>query len=150
MGSNPIFSVVILIIFVMPTYMQLSKMPRLSKPRRKFRPLLNECPQKKGVCSKVRIMKPKKPNSAQRKIARVRLSSGKMLTAAIPGHGHNLQQYSVVLIRGGRVRDLPGVRYKIIRGVYDAASVAKRAQRRSKFGTKNWKKAEKQQNTNKK
>ena len=128
----------------MPTYNQLVRLSRLVKRRRKFRPALKECPQKKGVCSKVRIMKPKKPNSAQRKVARIRLSTGQSITAAIPGQGHNLQQYSVVLIRGGRVRDLPGVRYKIIRGVYDATGVAKRAQRRSKFGTKNWKQTSKQ------
>ena len=128
----------------MPTYNQLSKFSRLVKRRRCFRPSLKQCPQKKGVCVKVRITKPKKPNSAQRKVARVRLSTGQVITAAIPGQGHNLQQYSVVLIRGGRVRDLPGVRYKIIRGVYDSVGVAKRANRRSKFGTKNWKKAEKQ------
>jgi small subunit ribosomal protein S12 len=127
----------------MPTYNQLNRVSRVVKLRRKFRPALLSCPQKKGVCSKVRIMKPKKPNSAQRKVARVRLSSGQSITAAIPGQGHNLQQYSVVLVRGGRVRDLPGVRYKIIRGVYDATGVAKRAQRRSKFGTKNWKRSEK-------
>jgi len=95
------------------------------------------------VCGKVRIMEPKKPNSAQRKVVRLTLSNGYSITAAIPGEGHNLQQYSVVLIRGGRVRDLPGVHYKIIRGVLDASGVAKRGKRRSKFGTKNWKKNEK-------
>ena len=108
-----------------------------------MRPALQHCPQKKGICTKVRIMKPKKPNSAQRKVARLRLSTNKLITAAIPGEGHNLQQYSVVLVRGGRVRDLPGIKYKIIRGVFDAISVQKRGQRRSKFGTKNWKKNEK-------
>ena len=128
----------------MPTYSQLIRIKRLVKRRRCFRPSLKQCPQKKGVCVKVRITKPKKPNSAQRKVARVRLSTGQVITVAIPGQGHNLQQYSVVLVRGGRVRDLPGVRYKIIRGVYDAVGVAKRANRRSKFGTKNWKKVEKQ------
>jgi small subunit ribosomal protein S12 len=87
-------------------------------------------------------MKPKKPNSAQRKVARVRLSTQQAITVAIPGQGHNLQQYSAILIRGGRVRDLPGIKYKIIRGVLDASGVMKRGQRRSKFGTKNWRKVE--------
>jgi small subunit ribosomal protein S12 len=96
------------------------------------------CPQKRAVCLKARIMKPKKPNSAQRKVARVRVTSTKkLLTVYIPGQGHNVQQFSVVLLRAGRVRDLPGVRYKIIRGVYDAAGVAVgRNQRRSKFGVR--------------
>lgn len=152
MGSNPIFSEINtnIVSRIVPTLNQLShNSPRIVKRRRLFRPALHGCPQKKGVCSKVRIMKPKKPNSAQRKVARIRLSTGRQVTAAIPGQGHNLQQYSVVLVRGGRVRDLPGVRYKIIRGVYDATPVAKRANRRSKFGTKNWKKTEKQNYINK-
>ena len=108
-----------------------------------MRPALQGCPQKRAVCIKVRIMKPKKPNSAQRKVARVKLTTQQVITAYIPGQGHNLQQYSVVLVRGGRVRDLPGIRYKIIRGVLDAAGVQKRGQRRSKFGTKNWSRLEK-------
>ena len=124
----------------MPTISQLSRLGRLNKFHKNMRPALQHCPQKKGICTKVRIMKPKKPNSAQRKVARMRLSTDKLITAAIPGEGHSLQQYSVVLIRGGRVRDLPGIKYKIIRGVFDATSVQRRGQRRSKFGTKNWKK----------
>jgi small subunit ribosomal protein S12 len=123
----------------MPTFFQLIRIGRHVRRRKYFRPALKHCPQKKGVCTKIRIMKPKKPNSAQRKTARVRLSTQQIITVSIPGQGHSLQQYSVVLIRGGRVRDLPGVRYKIIRGIYDAVGVAKRGQRRSKFGTKNWK-----------
>jgi len=94
------------------------------------------CPQKRGVCTNVRTSTPKKPNSALRKIARVRLSNGMEVTAYIPGIGHNLQEHSVVLIRGGRVKDLPGVRYHIIRGTLDAAGVAKRLQGRSKYGAK--------------
>jgi len=124
----------------MTTFNQLARFGRLPKFHKISRPALKFCPQKKGICTKVRIMKPKKPNSAQRKVARMKLSTQQYITAAIPGEGHNLQQYSVVLIRGGRVRDLPGIKYKIIRGVYDALGVQKRGQRRSKFGTKNWKK----------
>jgi small subunit ribosomal protein S12 len=126
----------------MSTINQLTRIGRVKKFHKNMRPALQHCPQKKGICTKIRIMKPKKPNSAQRKVARLRLSTAKLITAAIPGEGHNLQQYSVVLIRGGRVRDLPGIKYKIIRGVFDAISVQKRGQRRSKFGTKNWKKNE--------
>jgi small subunit ribosomal protein S12 len=94
------------------------------------------CPQKKGVCLQVKTMTPKKPNSALRKVARVRLSNGIEVTAYIPGEGHNLQEHSIVLVRGGRVRDLPGVRYHIIRGVLDAQGVADRKQARSKYGAK--------------
>ncbi len=132
--------------FKMATLSQLSKNPRKNKFHKISRPALRGCPQKRGVCLKVRIMKPKKPNSAQRKVARVRLSTQQAITAYIPGQGHNLQQYSVVLIRGGRVRDLPGVRYRVIRGVLDAAGVQKRGQRRSKYGTKNWKRLEGKKN----
>lgn len=111
--------------------------PRRSRLRKRANRALCGCPQKRAICLKARIMKPKKPNSAQRKVARVRLSSTKQfLTVAIPGQGHTIQQYSVVLVRAGRVRDLPGVRYKIIRGVYDAVGVLGRGQRRSKFGTR--------------
>jgi small subunit ribosomal protein S12 len=126
----------------MVTLNQLRNQSRRPKYHKRKSKALLRCPQKKAVCMKVRIMKPKKPNSAQRKVARIRLSTGKAITAAIPGEGHNLQQYSVVLVRGGRVRDLPGIKYKIIRGVYDALGVLRRGQRRSKFGTKNWKKQE--------
>ena len=127
----------------MVTFTQLSCRGRKKKFSKVKRAALQSCPQKRGVCLKVRIMKPKKPNSAQRKVARVRLSTQQAITAYIPGQGHNLQQYSVVLVRGGRVRDLPGIRYKVIRGVLDAAGVQKRGQRRSKYGTKNWKRIEK-------
>ncbi len=128
----------------MPTGIQLARAPRLVKKYKVKKKALMFCPQKRGVCTKVQIAAPKKPNSAQRKVARLILSNRLPITAAIPGHGHNIQQYSVVLIRGGRVRDLPGIRYKIIRGVYDAAPVSRRGKRRSKFGTKNWKKLEKE------
>ncbi len=99
-------------------------------------PALEQCPQKRGVCVRVYTTTPKKPNSALRKVARVRLSNGIEVTSYIPGEGHNLQEHSIVLIRGGRVKDLPGVRYHIIRGTLDAAGVAKRKQGRSKYGTK--------------
>ncbi len=99
-------------------------------------PALTGCPQKRGVCTRVYTTTPKKPNSALRKVARVRLSNGYEVTAYIPGEGHNLQEHSVVLIRGGRVKDLPGVRYHIIRGVYDAAGVEGRKKSRSLYGTK--------------
>ena len=99
-------------------------------------PLLEKCPQKRGVCLQVKTQTPKKPNSALRKIARVRLSSGKEATAYIPGEGHNLQEHSIVLIRGGRVRDLPGVRYHVVRGTLDTMGVDDRKRGRSKYGTK--------------
>ena len=98
--------------------------------------MLQSCPQKRGVCLVVKTTTPKKPNSALRKIARVRLSNGREITAYIPGEGHNLQEHSIVLVRGGRVRDLPGVRYHIIRGTLDAAGVDGRKQQRSKYGVK--------------
>lgn len=107
--------------------------PQVSKPKA---PALNGCPQRKGVCLKVFNIKPKKPNSAQRKVARVKLTTGKTVIAYIPGEGHNLQEHSVVLVRGGRVPDCPGVRYKIVRGTYDLQGVANRKTSRSKFGTK--------------
>jgi small subunit ribosomal protein S12 len=124
----------------MPTINQLVRKPRVVQKRRTKSPVLDACPQKRGVCLQVKTMTPKKPNSALRKIARVRLSNGKEVTVYIPGEGHNLQEHSVVLIRGGRVRDLPGVRYHIIRGTLDAAGVDGRHQGRSKYGTKRPKK----------
>ena len=120
----------------MPTVNQLVRSPR-TKPKKKTRtPDLNNCPQRRGVCLQVRTQTPKKPNSALRKVARVRLSNGKEITAYIPGVDHNLQEHSIVLVRGGRVRDLPGVRYHIVRGVLDTLGVANRKQGRSKYGAK--------------
>ena len=123
----------------MPTINQLVRKRR--KPPRKFSkaPVLDRCPQKRGVCLQVKTMTPKKPNSALRKIARVRLSNGKEVTAYIPGEGHNLQEHSIVLVRGGRVRDLPGVKYHVVRGVLDCAGVDGRNKSRSKYGTKSQK-----------
>ena len=120
----------------MPTINQLVKKPRA--PTRKFSksPVLEKCPQKRGVCLQVKTMTPKKPNSALRKIARVRLSNGKEVTVYIPGEGHNLQEHSIVLVRGGRVRDLPGVRYHIVRGALDTLGVSGRKQSRSLYGAK--------------
>jgi small subunit ribosomal protein S12 len=120
----------------MPTINQLCRKPRVRQRRRTKSPVLDRCPQKRGVCLQVKTMTPKKPNSALRKIARVRLSNGKEVTAYIPGEGHNLQEHSIVLIRGGRVRDLPGVRYHIVRGVLDSQGVQERRQSRSKYGAK--------------
>jgi small subunit ribosomal protein S12 len=120
----------------MPTINQLVKRPRLKAKRRKRGTELDRCPQRRGVCLIVRTQTPKKPNSALRKIARVRLTNGKEVTAYIPGIDHNLQEHSTVLLRGGRVRDLPGVRYHIIRGVLDCAGVDGRKQGRSKYGAK--------------
>ena len=124
----------------MPTINQLVKSRR--RPKRKFSksPVLDKCPQKRGVCLIVRTMTPKKPNSALRKIARVRLSNSKEVTVYIPGEGHTLQEHSIVLVRGGRVRDLPGVRYHIIRGTLDCLGVEKRRQSRSLYGAKKAKK----------
>lgn len=120
----------------MPTINQLVRKGR-KKPRHKTRvPDLNQCPQKRGVCLQVHTQTPKKPNSALRKVARVRLSNGKEVTAYIPGIDHNLQEHSIVLVRGGRVRDLPGVRYHIVRGVLDTLGVANRKQGRSKYGAR--------------
>ena len=124
----------------MPTINQLIRKGRENKTYKSKSPILQGCPQKRGVCLLVKTLTPKKPNSAMRKIARVRLTSGIEGTAYIPGIGHNLQEHSVVLIRGGRVRDLPGVRYHIIRGTLDAAGVAKRMQARSLYGAKRPKK----------
>lgn len=120
----------------MPTINQLIRNPRRVQRRRTKSPVLDSCPQKRGVCLIVKTMTPKKPNSALRKVARVRLSNGKEITAYIPGEGHNLQEHSIVLIRGGRVRDLPGVRYHILRGTLDASGVEDRKQGRSKYGAK--------------
>ncbi len=120
----------------MPTINQLVKQGRKKTTVKSNVPILDQNPQKRGVCLTVTTTSPKKPNSALRKIARVRLSNGQEGTVYIPGEGHNLQEHSVVLIRGGRVRDLPGVRYHIIRGTLDTAGVAKRKQSRSKYGAK--------------
>ncbi len=120
----------------MPTINQLIRKGRQTSANRTKAPALQSCPQKRGVCTRVMTMTPKKPNSALRKIARVRLSNGIEVTAYIPGEGHNLQEHSVVLIRGGRVKDLPGVRYHIIRGTKDTLGVDKRRRARSKYGTK--------------
>ena len=120
----------------MPTLNQLVRWGREKSPHKTKSPALKRCPQKRGVCVKVATMTPKKPNSALRKIARVRLVNGMEVTCYIPGVGHNLQEHSIVLIRGGRVKDLPGVRYHIIRGALDAAGVADRKQGRSKYGMK--------------
>ncbi len=120
----------------MPTVNQLVRKGRKTSRRRSKSPLLNRCPFKKGVCLAVKIQTPKKPNSGLRKVARVRLSNGKELTTFIPGEKHSLQEHSIVLVRGGRVRDLPGVRYKVVRGHYDAMGVANRKKSRSKYGAK--------------
>ncbi|HHW07866.1 MAG TPA: 30S ribosomal protein S12 [Clostridia bacterium] len=120
----------------MPTIQQLVRKGRQSLADKSTAPALRGCPQKRGVCTRVYTTTPKKPNSALRKVARVRLSNGIEVTAYIPGIGHNLQEHSVVLIRGGRVKDLPGVRYHIIRGTLDAAGVQNRLQGRSKYGAK--------------
>ncbi len=120
----------------MPTINQLIRKPRKSKSVRDKVPALQECPQRRGVCTRVYTTTPKKPNSALRKVARVRLTNGFEVTCYIPGEGHNLQEHSVVMIRGGRVKDLPGVRYHIIRGTLDTQGVAKRKQRRSLYGAK--------------
>ena len=120
----------------MPTINQLVKRARSPQYRRPKHPALHGCPQKRGVCLQVKIMTPKKPNSALRKVARVRLSNGVEVTAYIPGEGHNLQEHSIVLVRGGRVRDLPGVRYHIVRGTLDCAGVEDRKTSRSKYGVK--------------
>ena len=120
----------------MPTINQLIRQGRKSVANGTKSPALQSCPQKRGVCTRVMTVTPKKPNSALRKVARVRLSNGIEVTAYIPGIGHNLQEHSVVLIRGGRVKDLPGVRYHTIRGTLDTQGVAKRMQSRSKYGAK--------------
>jgi small subunit ribosomal protein S12 len=120
----------------MPTIQQLVRKGRQSKPNKNKTLALKGSPQRRGVCTRVYTTTPKKPNSALRKVARVRLSSGIEVTAYIPGEGHNLQEHSIVLVRGGRVKDLPGVRYKVIRGTLDASSVTGRKQSRSRYGAK--------------
>lgn len=125
----------------MPTLNQLVRKGRKTAAVKSKAAALQNCPQKRGVCVRVYTTTPKKPNSALRKVARVRLSNGIEVTTYIPGEGHNLQEHSIVLIRGGRVKDLPGVRYHVIRGALDAAGVEDRSQGRSKYGTKRKKKA---------
>ena len=125
----------------MPTINQLVRKGREAVPKKSKTPAMEACPQKRGVCIRVYTTTPKKPNSALRKVARVRLTNGIEVTTYIPGVGHNLQEHSIVLIRGGRVKDLPGVRYHVIRGTLDAVGVAGRMQGRSKYGAKRPKKA---------
>jgi len=120
----------------MPTINQLIRKPRKSKRKKINAPALGKSPQKRGVCLKIYTTTPKKPNSALRKVARVKLSNGSEVTAYIPGEGHNLQEHSIVLIRGGRVKDLPGVRYHVLRGTLDTSGVDNRKQGRSKYGAK--------------
>lgn len=120
----------------MPTINQLVRGGRKSKRKFSKAPVLDRCPQKRGVCLQVKTMTPKKPNSALRKISRVRLSNGKEVTVYIPGEGHSLQEHSIVLVRGGRVRDLPGVRYQVVRGCLDTIGVEGRKQSRSRYGAK--------------
>ena len=120
----------------MPTINQLVRKSREKVSKRNKVPALKSCPQKRGVCLRVYTTTPKKPNSALRKVARVRLTNGFEVTSYIPGEGHNLQEHSVVIIRGGRVKDLPGVRYHVVRGTLDTQGVANRKQRRSKYGAK--------------
>src|SRR6187431_956805 len=120
----------------MPTINQLVKFGRKAQRRKTASPALMACPQRRGVCVRVYTTTPKKPNSALRKVARVRLTNGMEVTTYIPGEGHNLQEHSVVMIRGGRVKDLPGVRYKVVRGTLDAAGVSDRKQARSRYGVK--------------
>lgn len=120
----------------MPTIQQLIRRGRKSAKKKTKSPALKNCPQKRGVCLRVYTTTPKKPNSALRKVARLRLTNGMEVTAYIPGVGHNLQEHSIVMIRGGRVKDLPGVRYHVIRGTLDASGVADRRRSRSKYGTK--------------
>lgn len=120
----------------MPTVNQLIRKPRKKATVKSTAPDMKQCPQKRGVCTRVYTTTPKKPNSAQRKVARVKLANGSEVTAYIPGEGHNLQEHSVVMIRGGRVKDLPGVKYHIIRGVLDTKGVDSRKQSRSLYGAK--------------
>lgn len=124
----------------MPTVQQLIRKGRKPVYEKTTSPALDKCPQKRGVCTRVYTTTPKKPNSAMRKVARVRLTNGNEVNAYIPGEGHNLQEHSIVLLRGGRVKDLPGVRYQVIRGALDTAGVEERRKGRSKYGTKKPKK----------
>ena len=119
----------------MVTINQLCKAPRVSKKRRRNTPALEKCPQRKGVCLRVFTKTPRKPNSALRKVARIRLTNNRQITGYIPGEGHNLQEHSVVLVRGGRVKDLAGIKYHIVRGAFDLQSIKSRKQGRSKYGT---------------
>jgi len=123
-----------------PTINQLVRKGRVPQKRKTSSPALKGCPQKRGVCTRVYTTTPKKPNSALRKVARVRLTNGIEVTAYVPGEGHNLQEHSIVLVRGGRVKDLPGVRYHVVRGALDSAGVEARRQGRSKYGAKRPKK----------
>jgi small subunit ribosomal protein S12 len=125
----------------MPTINQLVRHGRANVRKKSKSPALGQCPQRRGVCTRVWTVTPKKPNSALRKVARVRLTTGTEVTAYIPGVGHNLQEHSIVLVRGGRVKDIPGVRYHVIRGALDASGVADRNRSRSKYGAKKPKKA---------
>ena len=127
----------------MPTINELIRFGREFKKKKTKSPALKGCPQRRGVCLQVRTMTPKKPNSALRKIARIRLTTGIEVTGYIPGEGHNLQEHSIVLVRGGRVKDLPGVRYHIVRGTLDASGVNTRKKSRSKYGAKRQKEAAK-------
>lgn len=120
----------------MPTISQLIRFGRTEKKKKTKSPALKNCPQKRGVCLQVKTQTPKKPNSALRKVARVRLTNGMEVTSYIPGEGHNLQEHSIVLVRGGKVKDLPGVRYHIVRGTLDTAGVQNRKKSRSKYGAK--------------
>jgi small subunit ribosomal protein S12 len=120
----------------MPTIQQLIRNARKKRPNKPKAPALKSCPQRRGICLRVYTVTPKKPNSALRKVARIRLTSGFEVTAYIPGIGHNLQEHAVVLVRGGRVKDLPGVRYHIVRGILDTAGVKSRVNGRSKYGVK--------------
>jgi small subunit ribosomal protein S12 len=120
----------------MPTVQQLVREDRKKLPKRTKTPALQACPQRRGICTRLYVTTPKKPNSALRKVARIKVTTGFEITASIPGEGHSLQEHSIVLIRGGRVKDLPGVRYKIIRGALDSTGVKNRKQGRSKYGTR--------------
>lgn len=120
----------------MATISQLTKRSRITITKKSNSPALENCPQRKAVCTKVYVTSPKKPNSAKRKVAKLRLTNGTQTIAYIPGEGHNLQEHSVVLVRGGAVKDLPGIKYHLIRGKYDLGSIMNRAQSRSKYGTK--------------
>ena len=122
----------------MPTINQLCKKKRQKKYKKKKKPALEMCPQKKGVCLKLFLRTPKKPNSALRKLVKLRLTNEKIINAYIPGEGHKLQEYSIVIIRGGRVKDLPGIKYKLIRGKLDFSGIRDRKHGRSKYGTKRW------------
>ena len=141
-GSSPLFGKNLIFNFDMATINQLCKKQKSRKKKKKLNkvPALNQCPQKKGICSKLVLRTPKKPNSALRKIVKLRLTNDKMVYAYIPGEGHNLQAYSTVIIRGGRVKDLPGIKYHLVRGKLDFAGLPSRRTSRSKYGTKKVKK----------